>query len=257
MVLRHGEHAGGRGQAAATRLSRPGAQAAVPADRVFYTGAALAAVATVAIGFARTYYLRSRFQDASLPFYLQVHGAVFSAWMVFFVAQTALVAGRRTDLHRRLGWAGAALAGVMVVVALTAAIVSGRRDIAAGHEDESLAFLITPLSSMVVFLALVTAAVRYRRRPETHKRLMLLATASILDAATARWPISIVATSSWAYYALADLFIVAGVTYDIGSRRRVHQAYIWGGLLIVLSQSLRDVVGRTAAWHAIARMVLE
>jgi uncharacterized membrane protein YozB (DUF420 family) len=231
-------------------------RSAVPPDHFFYTGMALATVAAVFVGFARTYYLRSQFQDTSLPIYLQVHGAVFSAWIVLFVAQTSLVAVRRTDLHRRLGVAGAALAAVMVVVAVTAAILSGRRTIAAGFETEALTFLTTPLSSMAVFLTLVVAAISYRRRPETHKRLMLLATISILDAATARWPIALVATTSWAYYALADLFVVAAVMYDAVSRRRIHPAYIWGGLLMVVSQILRDVVGRTSAWQTLARLIL-
>jgi hypothetical protein len=234
-----------------------GARTGLRADRVFYTGMALAAMVAVFVGFARTYYLRSHFQPTSLPFYLRVHGAVFSAWIVLFVAQTSLVGVRRTDLHRRLGWVGAALAPVMIVVAVTAAILSGRGTIAAGLENEALTFLTTPLSSMAVFGALVGAAIRYRRQPQTHKRLMLLATISILDAATARWPIALVATSSWAYYAFADLFIAAAVAYDVASRRRVHPAYVWGGLLIVVSQLLRDVVGRTDAWHAVARLILD
>jgi hypothetical protein len=210
----------------------------------------------VFVGFARTYYLRPQFQSTALPFYLHVHGAVFSAWIALFVAQTSLVAARRTDVHRRLGLAGAALAAVMIVAALTAAIVSGRRNVAAGFETEALAFLTTPLSSMAVFLTLVAAALYYRRRPETHKRLMLLATISIIDAATARWPIAFVATSSWAYYALADVFVVAALAYDAVWRRSIHPAYIWGGLLMVVAQVLRDVVGKTDAWQAFARLIL-
>ncbi len=234
-----------------------GARTEVRADRVFYTGMALAVAVAVFVGFARTYYLRSQFQTTSLPFYLRVHGAVFSAWIVLFLAQTSLIGVRRIDLHRRLGWVGGALAAVMIVVGVTAAILSGRRTIAEGLENETLTFLTTPLSSMVVFGALVGAAIRYRRQPQVHKRLMLLATISILDAATARWPLAFLATISWAYYALADLFIAAAVAYDVASRRRVHPAYIWGSLLIVVSQSLRNVVGRTDAWHAVARLILE
>jgi hypothetical protein len=226
-------------------------------DRVFYTGMALAAAATVVLGFSRTYYLRPYFQTQALPFYLHVHGAAFSAWLILLVSQTFLVAAERTDLHRRLGWVGAALAATMVAAALTAAIVSGRRQIAAGYENEELAFLTTPLSSMAVFCLLVAAAVRFRRRPEAHKRLMLLATINILDAATARWPVEIVSTSAWGSYAVVDSFIVAGMAYDLVTRRRIHPAYVWGGLLIVGSQALRDVVGHSAAWQPIARMVLE
>jgi hypothetical protein len=232
------------------------ALALVRADRFFYCGMAFAAIVAVFIGFSGTYYLRSRFQDGSLALYLQVHGAAFSAWMMLFLTQTSLVAARRTDVHRRLGWAGAALALFMVVIAITAAILSGRRNFAAGLENESLTFLTTPFFSMVVFLALVATAVNLRRAPETHKRLMLLATISILDAATARWPIAIVQTSSWAYYGFADLFIAAAIAYDLVSRRRIHPAYVWGGLVIVVSQYLRDVIGQTEAWHSFARSIL-
>jgi hypothetical protein len=226
-------------------------------DRVFYTSLSLLALAVVFLGFARTYYVRSRFQDTTLPLYLQVHGAAFSSWIVLFVAQSVLVAARRTDLHRRLGWVGAGLAAVMVAAGLAAAILSGRRAIAEGHEREALAFLTTPLSSMAVFATLVAAAIRLRRQPAAHKRLMLLATISILDAATARWPLSIVATTSWAYYVFADVFIAVAVLYDAVSRRRVHPVYIWGGLLVVVAQLLRTVVGNTGQWQAIARVMLE
>jgi hypothetical protein len=230
--------------------------ALVRADRFFYCGMAFAAIVAVFIGFSRTYYLRSRFQDGSLPLYLQVHGAAFSAWMILFLTQTSLVAARRTDVHRRLGWAGAALAAFMVAIAITAAILSGRRNFAAGLENESLTFLTTPFFSMVVFLALVATAVYHRRAPETHKRLMLLATISVLDAATARWPIALVQTSSWAYYGFADLFIAAAIVYELVSRRRIHRSYIWGSVLIVISQYLRDVIGQTDTWHTIARTIL-
>jgi hypothetical protein len=83
-------------------------------DRRFYTG--MAAIA-VLVGFAPTYYLRPRFVSTPLPFYLHAHGIVFSAWIAFFIAQAMLVAVRRTDVHRKLGWAGASLAALMVTSA--------------------------------------------------------------------------------------------------------------------------------------------
>jgi hypothetical protein len=225
-------------------------------DRLFYTGMAFAVAVAVFVGFAPTYYLRPRFQTTPLPFYLHVHGLAFTAWIALFTAQTMLVAARRVDVHRRLGWAGAALATLMVVVAITAAILSGRRDVAAGHEDAAFTFLTTPFLAMLVFMILVGAAVYHRRRTETHKRLMLLATISILDAAVARWPFELLATSAWALYLLTDLLIVVAIFYDLASRRRVHPVYLWGGLLILAGQSLRTVLGQTGTWHVIARAIL-
>jgi hypothetical protein len=221
-------------------------------DRRFYTGMALVAAVIVFAGFAPTYFLRGSYQSTPLPTYLHVHGFLFTTWIALFIAQTSLVAARRTDVHRRLGWATAALAVVMVVVGTTAGIVSMRRQIEAGNVDQALAFLTTPLFSMVVFATLVAAAIRLRRDPQTHKRLMLVATISILDAAVARLPFDVLRTSSWMFMPVTDLLLLAAILYDVASRRRIHPAYLWGGLLIVVEQALRIPVGKTDAWKTIA-----
>ena len=218
-------------------------------DRQFFTGMSIAAAIVVFVGFAPTYFLRG--SDQSTPAYLRVHGFLFSAWIVFFVAQTSLVAVRRTDLHRRLGWAGAVLALVMVIVGTNAGITAMRGRFPA-EGDAALSFLTTPLFSMVAFAALVTAAIRLRRDPQTHKRLMLLATISILDAAVARLPFAFLRSSTWNYIPTTDVLLAAAILYDLVSRRTVHRAYIWGGLLLVIEQALRIPVGETDAWKAIA-----
>jgi hypothetical protein len=215
---------------------------------------ALAAGVAVFVGFAPTFYLRPD-AVAPLPPYLQIHGVAFTAWIVLFALQTALIASGRPRLHRRLGWAGAALAASMVVVGSTAGIWSMQREVANGNTDAAMTFLTTPFSAMLVFALLVGAAVAWRRRPEVHKRLMLLATISLLDAAVARWPFGF--TADWMFYAITDLFILAAIAYDLVSRRRVGMAYVWGGGLIVLGQGLRPIVGQTGTWQAIARAILQ
>jgi hypothetical protein len=223
-------------------------------DRPFYTGMAIAAAVVVFVGFAPTYFLRA--SPTPLPTYLQVHGFFFTTWIALFIAQTSLVAARRTAVHRRLGWATAALAVVMVALGTTAGIWSMRRQVDAGFAQQAQAFLTTPLFSMVAFAMLVGAAIRFRRDPQMHKRLMLLATISILDAAVARLPFEYLRASSWNYLPTTDVFLAAAILYDVVSRRTVHQAYIWGGLLLVIEQALRIPIGDTAAWQAIARSIL-
>ena len=225
-------------------------------DRLFYTGMSLVIVATVFVGFAPTYYLKSYFHAAPLPPLVHLHGLVFTGWILLFVTQTVLVAGRRIDLHRRLGLVGAVLAALLVVIGLTTAIVSARRNFAAGNQG-ALTFLAIPFGDMLVFSVLVTAGIRYRRRAEAHKRLMLLATISILDAAIVRWPLAIMAAGPVAFFGVTDLLIVAGLVYDLVSRRRVHPAYIWGGLLILASQPLRLAIAGTSAWLAFARALVQ
>lgn len=223
-------------------------------DRQFYTGMAIAAAAVVFLGFAPTFYLRTI--DVPLPTYLQVHGVFFTTWMALFIVQNALIATRHISVHRRLGWATAVLALVMVVVGTTAGIWSMRREVEAGNVSQALAFLTTPLFSMAVFAVLVAVAITRRRDAQTHKRLMLLATISILDAAVARLPFQLLRSSTWAYLAITDVFLAVAILYDVVSRRRVHPAYVWGTVLIVIEQALRIPIGDTAAWRWFAQAIL-
>lgn len=241
---------------AASAVLEPASPRARSNDRVFYTGMAVAAALAVLLGFSRTYFLRPYFQTTPLDGEFHVHGLVFSAWIALFVVQTSLVAARRTNVHRKLGWAGVCLAVIMVVVALNAAVHGAHRDIAAGQEHEALAFFSTPVLSIATFATFVALAVALRARPETHKRLMLVATLSLLDAAVARWPIPGIADSPLAYYGVTDAFIAAAIAYDFASRRSVSPVYLYGALAIVLEQWARDPLGATAVWQELATKIL-
>jgi hypothetical protein len=223
-------------------------------DRAFFTGVALAIAAVVFVGFAPTYYLAAYFQGPALNRVRHVHGMLFSAWVLLFVAQALLVSARRTDVHRRLGWAGAALACAMLVAGPITAIDAARRG-SAPAGIPPLAFMVVPMTDMLIFGVFVGAAVWYRRRADIHKRLMFLATIGILTAAIARLPY-VLPLGPLAFFALTDLFIIAAVVHDRRSRGRVHPATLWGGAILVLSQPLRLAVAGTAAWLAFARMLV-
>jgi hypothetical protein len=217
----------------------------------FYNGMSLLIAAIVFAGFSRTFYLSPWLHGPALSPLRIVHGVAFSAWIVLFVAQTTLVAAGRTDLHRRLGVAGAVLAAGMVVLGTVLAIANARE----GHAPPGippLVFLIIPLFDMVVFAPMVAAAVWYRHRPETHKRLMLLATLSLLAAAVARLPTALAAAGPLFYFGVVDLLILTGVLYDRVTRGKVHPVYVWGGLAILASQVIRIALSGTSAWLAVA-----
>ena len=95
------------------------------AERRYYGGMAVAMLASVFIGFARSFYLRAWFPSWPRPsepvFY--VHGVLFTAWMLLLVGQALLVGARRVDIHRRLGWAGAVLAGMVRLLYLVSSLV--------------------------------------------------------------------------------------------------------------------------------------
>src|SRR3984893_5384144 len=96
-------------------------------DRLFFTGMALASALTLFLGFLPSYFHRSGELPSLTPLY-QLHGAVFTAWVVLLVAQTALPGGRRTDLHCSLGVAGVVLAAVVFVVGVAVSVETLRRN---------------------------------------------------------------------------------------------------------------------------------
>jgi hypothetical protein len=164
-------------------------------------------------------------------------------------AYLVVVAANRTSLHRRLGIAGAGIAALMVMVGTATAIIRAKAAEGAPGGPSPLAFLAIPLGDMLVFASLVGAGFYFRRRADVHKRLMLLATISILPAAVARLPFAFIQqVGPLAFFGLTDLFIVACLLYDFASRRRFHRATILGGLLVVVSHPLRLLIGSTQAW---------
>ena len=225
------------------------------AERRFYLGVSLAMVLAVLVGFSRSFFLRPLFPSGPAPsepiFY--VHGALFTAWCVLLVAQAWLVGAGRTDVHRRLGWAGAALALAMVVLGVRASLVAARRP--TGFVDvpvPPLQFLLVPFADMVLFPMFVAAAVLLRRDAQAHKRLMLLATVNLMAAAVGRWPLVYESASPLLTFAIVNVFLVALALWDWRTRGRLHPATLWGGAIFVASQPLRIVLSTTAAWLAFA-----
>jgi hypothetical protein len=201
----------------------------------FFLAASIVMLAIVVLGFAPTLLLRPLFDVPSIPAYLFVHGAVLCMWFVWFFVQSALVAMRRTDLHRRSGIVGVAIAACVVGASLFAIVkwIPRMRELGTDFETEGarLASGIIGDSLMLVqFIPLVALAVLWRGRPAIHKRLMFLASLAILIPAGARTPtvfaalgLSPVAAPFVAYV----LFTVAApITYDLLTRKRPHVATI-------------------------------
>jgi hypothetical protein len=220
-------------------------------DRLFYSGMAIAAAVVVFAGFAPTYFLKAAFGRPPLPPLLHVHGLIFTSWIVLFVVQTRLIAGRRTPLHRRLGVVGGCLAAAMLVVGTMAAIASARRGFTPPGGPPPLVFMIVPLFDLVVFGALVAAALYWRRQSQWHKRLMLLATIQLLTPAIARLP-GLLAFGPPAFFGLTDLFVVACFVYDRVTSGRIHPAFKWGGVFLLAMQPVRLIVGGTGLWLTFA-----
>jgi hypothetical protein len=221
------------------------------ADRRFFTAMSVAAAITVFAGFAPTYFLKSVFGRPALSPLLHVHGLLFTSWIVLFVIQTSLVAAKRTYIHRRLGIVGGILAIGMLFAGFFAALDAARRGATTPGGPPALQFLAIPLFDLPVFAILVGAGLYFRRQTAVHKRLLMLATIHLLPAAIARLP-HVGAAGPLAFFGLTDLLIVVCWIYDRVVRGRIHPAFLWGGLFVILSQPLRILISGTDTWLAFA-----
>lgn len=232
-------------------------------ERNFYTGMTLAIALGVFIGFSRTFFLRPIFPEAAEfaapePFFYY-HGAIFTAWIVLIVAQTWLIRARSVATHRKLGATGLGLAVILIVVGIYGAILAANRPGGfIGVPMEPAAFLIVPILDMVLFGLFVGLAAHWRDRPQAHKRLMLLATLSISQAAFVRiWPPFLGEYAGPIMQLLLTFLLIAAmVAWDLRTTKRLHPATLWAGIPLFISQPLRIPLGETDAWLAIGNWMM-
>lgn len=163
---------------------------------------------------------------------LVVHVWSFTAWLVLFGLQATLVARKKLRWHRRIGRILLPLAAVMIWSGAMTQIEGDRLRMEA--RPELLSFTVVPMSYLAMFGALSVAAWFARRRPEAHKRLMLLALGAIMAGAFIRalGPLLVPIVPDNAFreltinYGGTLLFAALGVGYDLVTRRRVHPVYL-------------------------------
>lgn len=241
------------------------AREASPA-RYFYVHMALACAATAFLGFAPTYWMPLANRTLSAGPVIHFHGLLFFTWSVYFVIQTWLAASGRVVNHRALGIAGVSLATAMTIFGFLASVASMKHAASLGQADAGIAFSIVPMSGIAFFASVFVLAIMNTRKPEIHKRLMLLAAVSILDAAIARWFLTFLAPPgppapppvpvTIAPAIVAALLLVVAMVRDRRTEGRVHPVYITGTLALLAVKVLNWPVSETAAWHGFAGGIL-
>jgi hypothetical protein len=154
----------------------------------------------------------------------------------------------------------------MTIFGFLVAVNVMKRSAALGLTDEGIAFAIVPLSGILFFAVVFILAIANVRRPEIHKRLMLLASISLLDAAVARWFLTFLAPPgplgpppvpvTIAPALVAYLRLVAAIVFDWRTRGRPHPVYVYGGIALVAVKFLNWPISATPLWHSFAGGIL-
>jgi hypothetical protein len=223
--------------------------------RYFYLIMSLVIAAVVIAGFSRTVNPNLIHANPPRPLLLWIHGAAFSAWLVFFTVQSGLVRIRKVSVHRLLGWFGAALATLMVVLGCIITVVMARFDTFVLHQKDADAFMSVPFYDMLAFGTLVALAIYWRKRPEYHRRLLFLASCTLLDAGIGRFDFWF---NNNLFYPFLDFLIVLGMLRDWYVDGRINKVYLYALPPMIVLQSLAVYAWRAnpAWWQAITRAIL-
>jgi hypothetical protein len=140
-------------------------------------------------------------------------------------------------------------AGLVVLVSTVVVVRAVPRFIAAGVDPSEIQFIVIgDLVSLVVFSGLIVTAMRMRRRPDWHKRLMTVACIMIIGPAVAR--LERVGLTVPVPAALL-LLLTALAVHDFLVLRRLHRATLWSSALVIAAVAVVLLVVGTPFGRAV------
>ncbi|HKV24230.1 MAG TPA: hypothetical protein VJN93_06525 [Candidatus Acidoferrum sp.] len=225
------------------------------AENRFFVAMSLLLLATVLVGFAKSYFLAGLVR-APLPNKLiHVHAVLFSSWILLLIAQASFISTSKFALHRKFGLFGFGLACGMCVIGVMAATDSMTRLKTFGSIDIRT-FYAVPMFDILVFATLIFFAYRWRHDPATHKRLILIASITLVDAATGRDPLTKITHLPYLNNIFTQLYTVLIAGFDFWCLKRIHRATLLAGTFSIVMLLLAIPIGRTGPWMAFANWMM-
>jgi hypothetical protein len=239
----------------------------------FFLAMATVVLVYVAVGFTPSFLLRPVFRSVlqfpNPPWYYYLHGALMLAWLTLLIVQTSLVVSHRVDVHRRLGLYGAALAVAVIGSMILVTLELPHQFVVDPVRQQVLPFQRMVLlvwgnfAEIILFAIFIATAIWMRRRPQAHKRLLLLSVLTMMSPASGRvagylgtvgsklgFPATANALGILAVI-VALLLPLTLMAHDLHSARRVHPATAWGVGGLVIFQVLAAVIANTDAGRAV------
>jgi hypothetical protein len=225
-------------------------------NNYFYLFMSLLIAVLIVYGFSHTVDKNLIHPAVPRPFLLYIHATVFGGWVVFYILQSALVRTHNVKVHRRTGWFGVALGVVIPVVGISTAITMTRFNIVQLHHTDAASFMLVPFFDIVAFSTTFALGIYWRKKPEMHRRLLLIASCALTAAAFGRFPPNLLPPVI--FYAGVDLLILLGVVRDLVVNRRVHRVYQYAlpGFIVGQTVVMYTVVHNSPYWLKIANAIV-
>jgi hypothetical protein len=236
------------------RLHRP--------DRLFYVIAASLMLIFTAEGF-RNFYLHGRApwgnMTAQIMPLIVAHGLAMSGWVILFFVQSVLIRTGRRKLHLVIGPLGGVLAAAVVILGSTVAALSAHFSPQVYAQlGGARSFLASMWIQMLSFGTLVGIGLVYRRRPEVHRPMMLLATLVIQAGALGRCPYIENIAALRPLYVWGPVLLLGGLLFllQLGMSRAANRWYLLGYAGMVIAAFVSAAVGGSALWNRMVSAIV-
>lgn len=203
-------------------------------------------------GFGMTYlYPLTQGTFPTAPPVVHLHGIVFFSWIILLLVQPTLVGFRNVALHRSVGTFGIALATAIMFMGLITQLLGAAHS--REHPTTNL-YNGVYLGIMAVtgFGLMFTLAMRNTRRPEIHRRMILLAMLPVLPPAIHRSymvPLGLKNFPIAAMYTTLDAMALAILIQEWRSTHRISGYTMLGVGWILVQQALHYPVTHSQ-WFA-------
>lgn len=203
------------------------------------------------VGFWPTYYGPLAAGTLAHPLLIHIHAVVFTGWLVLFFLQAFFAATRRITWHLALGQMGIWYGLLLIGVGLTTGVLRS----ADPQAGDPLRLLYVAIADMVMFAGFFGAAIVYRRKPQLHKRMMVVAATSLLVAAVGRMEFLPPPPSGIPFRLLIwSAPVLLATVVDFRKSRTIHPVYL-AGLATFLLRAVSVPVATTDAWRSFAQWV--
>lgn len=231
-----------------------------PKRSPFYVVMGLIALFAVIGGFATTFILPVSRGTFKAPFVVYLHGALALSWVLLFLFQSLLLHYYPFKFHRAVGKLGLFIAVAAAITLIPVGKYQVDKDFANGLGETAKSTILGMFTSGILFLSLVFAGIYFRKKPQIHKRLLLLATLFFIWPAWFRFrhyfP-SVPRPDFWFGVVLSDLFILAAMVREKIAFHKIHPALLYTGSFIIIENVIEVMLFDTYYWRIISNEILE
>jgi hypothetical protein len=217
--------------------------------RYFFVSMAIVFIVLAILGFAPSYQLVYSAQ-MTLHWYAHVHGAIMASWLLLFLTQTILAARGNLNFHKQLGLVSVGV-GAIMWLSLFVASIRPRLVDPPPVADVTWDIVLIDVYAITLFATFFIWGVLARRNPAVHKRLLVLATAVLLQAAVDRMVfLPGMSAAIYVRFIYLDLFLIVPLLiYDLVTTRRIHRITMIGTAIFIVAQCCVSMTWGSLTWH--------